>query len=92
MAVCSEIHTKHMNTVLNVKRAVHIVTTALLHAVYSRQNTLGRPSVRLHFLLQAMLLWTQHLDRRCDCRRTARRYGDLTLTSCMGCDKSLYRE
>ena len=37
MAVCSEIHTKHMNTVcgqnvelLNVKLAVHIVTTGLL--------------------------------------------------------------
>ena len=37
MAVCSEIHTKHINTVcgqnvqlLNVKLAVHIVTTALI--------------------------------------------------------------
>ena len=36
MAVCSEIHTKHINTVfgqivelLNVKLAVHIVTTGL---------------------------------------------------------------
>ena len=36
MAVCSEIHTKHINTVcgqnvelLNVKMAVHIVTTGL---------------------------------------------------------------
>ena len=36
MAVCSEIHTKHINTVcgqnvelLNVKRVVHIVTTVL---------------------------------------------------------------
>jgi len=36
MAVCSEIHTKHMNAVcgqnvklLNVKLAVHIVTTGL---------------------------------------------------------------
>jgi len=36
MAVCSEIHTKHINTLcgqnvelLNVKLAVHIVTTAL---------------------------------------------------------------
>ena len=40
MAVCSEIHTKHINTMcgqnvelLNVKLAVHIVTTGLERAV-----------------------------------------------------------
>ena len=43
MAVCSEIHTKHINTLcgqnvelLNVKLAVHIVTTGLLeHSIFS---------------------------------------------------------
>ena len=38
IAVCSEIHTKHINTavwaeLLNVKLAVHIVTTGLQYAV-----------------------------------------------------------
>jgi len=42
IAVCSQIHTKHMNTLcgqnvelLNVKLAVHIVTTGLLNVSYS---------------------------------------------------------
>jgi len=41
MAVCSEIHTKHINTVcgqnvelLNVKVAVHIVTTGGTYSYY----------------------------------------------------------
>ena len=41
MAVCSEIHTKHINTLcgqnvelLNVKLAVHIVTTGLKSVKY----------------------------------------------------------
>ena len=46
MAVCSQIHTKHINTVcghsvelLNVKLAVHIVTTGLQRVnVEYRQN------------------------------------------------------
>jgi len=43
MAVCSQIHTKHINTVcgqnvelLNVKLVVHIVTTGLLAKCYIR--------------------------------------------------------
>ena len=46
IAVCSQIHTKHINTVcgqnvelLNVKLAVHIVTTAL-YMVTSKQYVL----------------------------------------------------
>ena len=46
IAVCSEIHTKHINTVcgqnvelLNVKLVVHIVTTGL-HSVLNRLNTI----------------------------------------------------
>ena len=47
MAVCSEIHTKHINTVcgqnvelLNVKLTVHIVTTGLrgLNLCYKNQS------------------------------------------------------
>jgi len=41
IAVCSEIHTKHINTLcgqnvefVNVKPAVHIVTTALWRVLY----------------------------------------------------------
>jgi len=46
MAVCSEIHTKHINTLcgqnvelLNVKLAVHIVTTGLQRVVYKELYT-----------------------------------------------------
>ena len=54
MAVCSEIHTKHINTLcgqnvelLNVKLAVHIVTTGLYRVdrtadVLTRLNARGR--------------------------------------------------
>jgi len=47
IAVCSEIHTKHINTLcgqnvelLNVKQAVHIVTTGLqrLYLCYTKQS------------------------------------------------------
>ena len=45
MAVCSQIHTKHINTLcgqnvelLNVKLAVHIVTTGLLVKNYPRNS------------------------------------------------------
>jgi hypothetical protein len=45
MAVCSEIHTKHINTLcgqnvelLNVKLAVHIVTTKGLNLGYKNQS------------------------------------------------------
>jgi len=47
MAVCSEIHTKHINTLcgqnvelLNVKLVVHIVTTGLqrLNLCYTKQS------------------------------------------------------
>jgi len=45
MAVCSEIHTKHINTVcgqnvelLNVKLAVHIVTTGLQRVNTGNRN------------------------------------------------------
>jgi hypothetical protein len=56
MAVCSEIHTKHINTLcgqnvelLNVKLAVHIVTTGLQRVglVQQQQN--------------ALLLWTRFI-------------------------------
>ena len=47
MAVCSEIHTKHINTVcgqnvelLNVKLAVHTVTTPILtHTIHHISHT-----------------------------------------------------
>src|SRR5215469_10323479 len=52
MAVCSEIHTKHINTVcgqnvelLNVKLAVHIVTTGIEEAnleSHSRDSNIAR--------------------------------------------------
>ena len=47
IAVCSEIHTKHINTLceqnvelLNVKRAIHIVTTGIkgLYLCYKNQS------------------------------------------------------
>ena len=55
MAVCSEIHTKHTNTVcgqnvelLNVKLAVHIVTTGLqsLTVLLANSNT----NIKIFFL------------------------------------------
>jgi len=46
MAVCSEIHTEHINTrcgqnveLLNVKLAVHIVTTGLQRVVFKQLYT-----------------------------------------------------
>ena len=59
MAVCSEIHTKHINTVcgqnvklLNVKLAVHIVTTGLytMRSKSSRTKAIKtRKRMRLFF-------------------------------------------
>jgi hypothetical protein len=53
IAVCSEIHTKHINTLrgqnvelLNVKLAVHIVTTGLYEQFAShRPHTLTQPAL-----------------------------------------------
>ena len=55
MAVCSEIRTKHINTVcgqnvelLNVKLVVHIVTTVLYkHYASYRTHTPAQPAVQL---------------------------------------------
>ena len=48
MAVCSEIHTKHINTVcgqnvelMNVKLVVHIVTTGLQSVLNPLNNTIN---------------------------------------------------
>ena len=48
ISVCSEIHTKHINTLrgqnvelLNVKMAVHIVTTAEANHIYSFQAAIS---------------------------------------------------
>ena len=48
MAVCSEIHTKHTNTLcgqnvefVNVKLVVHIVTTGLQRVNYKKTHRLG---------------------------------------------------
>ena len=70
IAVCSEIHTKHINTLcgqnvelLNVKLAVHIVTTGLQNSklyvtsfrsvnLYCTQLPSHRwPNLQLHFVL-----------------------------------------
>ena len=82
MAVCSQIHTKHINTVcgqnvelLNVKMAVHIVTTGLQRSklyvtyfrsvnVYCTQLTIHQcPNLQRHFVLQPTL----HLPSSDDC-------------------------
>jgi len=60
MAVCSEIHTKHINTVcgqnvefVNVKLAVHIVTTGQSDWLHTVNRILYRA------------LWHRHSDSRC---------------------------
>jgi len=51
IAVCSEIHIKHINTLcgqnvelLNVKLVVHIVTTGLQRVVYKKLQNAARTS------------------------------------------------
>ena len=61
MAVCSEIHTKHINTVcgqnvelLNVKLVVHIVTTGLYSFKMQISRTFDDPRL-ITFLRHAIL-------------------------------------
>jgi hypothetical protein len=68
MVVCSEIHTKHINTLcgqnvelLNVKLAVHIVTTGLHRANNKTPSTLLLLTVtvlQVHLYCQLLLLLT----------------------------------
>ena len=64
IAVCSEIHTKHINTLcgqnvelLNVKLAVHIVTTVLYKQYASyRTHTPTQPAVQLRITAYCSIL------------------------------------
>ena len=81
MAVCSEIHTKHINTLcgqnvelLNVKLAVHIVTTGLLeHSIFSSHVRLLQITVfsqvfkQNHKSINVTSIWSSSV---CEPRRT----------------------
>ena len=69
MAVCSEIHTKHINTVcgqnvelLNVKLAVHIVTTGLqrVKSLLQNQSMLCREIIAI-----CSQIHTKHINTLC---------------------------